>query len=522
MADPSNGNVSNNATYGVIEDNPVNSAFSTGIGPDNPGSADDTPQSAAQPSPFALRAGAFSSRLATRLGSPSARCIVVGLLMLFLLIPLSMVSGVVHDRMQLYKTAVENITDSWGRSQTVSGPALIIPFEIWQEKKEKVVVNVNGYDKTRDEITREPYLDYKVVLPADLHFTAEMNPEVRYRGIYRQALYTAPVQASGAFNLPSAADFDGDIRVIHWDKAYLSIGVTDLKAIAEATPALWAGEPLAAYKPGTNADNLLGEGFHSLVPLSATDAGAKREFSFTLRIRGSGGIYFTPTGESTSINMKGTWPSPSFQGNLLPVERTVSEQGFSAMWLVSNLTRTYPQMGNLSSYDYTLSNGGSRITSFTAGVDLHEPVTLYRMVSRSVDYGILFIAVTFVALFAFEMVGRQRMHMVQYAMVGLSMSVFYLVLLSLAEHISFGLAFAAAGAITVAMNSLYIASVMQSRHKGMILAGLLTGLYTVLFSLLRMEDFSLIMGTGLVLAMMGALMFVTRSLPQMGEQEIKR
>ncbi len=160
------------------------------------------------------------------------------------------------------------------------------------------------------------------------------------------------------------------------------------------------------------------------------------------------------------------------------------------------------------------SGEGSAITGFTAGVTLHEPVTLYRMVRRSLDYGILFIAVTFVALFAFEMISRLRMHLAQYAMVGLSMSLFYLVLLSLAEHVSFGLAFVAASAVTIAMNGLYVGAALASRSKGALMGGLLTILYAVLFSLLRMEDFSLLMGTGLLLVMMGALMFATRKLPQ--------
>jgi inner membrane protein len=174
-------------------------------------------------------------------------------------------------------------------------------------------------------------------------------------------------------------------------------------------------------------------------------------------------------------------------------------------------------MGDLEGSEYRRTeNDNGSIALFTAGVNLYEPVTLYRMVRRSVDYGILFIAVTFTALFAFEMVSRQRMHLVQYAMVGLSMSLFYLVLLSLAEHLGFGPAFAAASAVTVAMNSVYVGAVLQSVNRGLLMGGLLTALYAVLFSLLRMEDFVLLMGTGLVLAMMGALMFVTRKLPRAG------
>ena len=123
--------------------------------------------------------------------------------------------------------------------------------------------------------------------------------------------------------------------------------------------------------------------------------------------RGSGGIAFTPVGENTAITVAGAWPDPSFQGNLLPVERNITDKGFSARWNISNLTRTYPQIEDTNSPDSAREL--ESIRRFTAGVDLHETVSLYRMVRRAVHYGILFIAVSFVALFAFEMVTRQRM-----------------------------------------------------------------------------------------------------------------
>ncbi len=461
--------------------------------------------------------------LGQRLSGPMARCVFIGVLTLFLLIPLGLVRDVVYDRMYLYQSATANIANSWGMEQAVSGPALIIPYQVWQDRKERVTVKNNGKEEQQEVTTREYAIRHKVVLPADLSFDTTLETEVRYRGIYRQTLYTAPMAISGSFSLPAASDFSANTTRIFWDRAWLSVGITDLKTIVEAAPARWEGKTLAAYKPGSQAGNLLGPGFHTAVPLDAGQAGEKRSFALHLTIRGSGGISFTPVGENTTITVSSGWPAPSFQGNLLPVERTISEEGFTATWAISNLTRTYPQTGDLDSAAYRTRDGSggvpggdraSAVTAFTAGVNLHEPVTLYRMVRRSVDYGILFIAVTFVALFAFEMVTRRRMHLVQYAMVGLSMSLFYLVLLSLAEHVSFGLAFLAAGVVTVAMNSAYVGAVLQSRAKGLLMGGLLSVLYAVLFSLLRMEDFSLLMGTGLVLLMMGALMVATRKLPQ--------
>jgi len=472
----------------------------------------------------------FQSRLPSlgigqRLSGPFARCVFVGILTLFLLTPLGLVRDIVYERMHLYQEATDNIAASWGKEQTVSGPALIIPYQIWKDRKDKVVVKVNDKEEEREVVTREFHTRYKVVLPVDLSFNTTLETEVRYRGIYKQTLYTAPMDISGAFILPTAKNFSENTTHIFWDQAWLSVGISDLKTIAKATPVRWAGKTLDAYKPGTQAGNLLGPGFHTMIPLNGNDAGTKQVCSLSLIIRGSQGISFTPVGENTTIAVKSAWPSPSFQGNLLPVEHSISKQGFFAKWAISNLTRTYPQIADMDSYAYATgkssrnsshaAEGSSAITSFTAGVNLYEPVTLYRMVRRSVDYGILFIAVTFVALFAFEMVSRQRMRLLQYTMVGLSMSLFYLVLLSLAEHVSFGLAFMGATSLTIAMNSLYVGAVLQSKSKGGLMSCLLAALYAVLFSLLRMEDFSLLMGTGLLLVMMGALMFATRNLPQM-------
>ena len=462
--------------------------------------------------------GLIDSGAARLLGNPLARCAVILFITFVLMIPLNFVSNIVYERQSLHNEATRNITESWGQAQTINGPVLVVPYEIWQDFKKTVTVKVKVKGKKEEEekdqevIERKYFTRYKLILPAEVTFDAKVDPEIRYRGIYRQALYNAPVNVRGHFVLPGQEGFSSRLHRVFWDKAWLAVGITDLKTISEDSPLQWEGVTAPAYKPGTKVGKLLGSGFHTLVPMTEKAMGAKQEFSLNLSIRGSGGISFTPVGEKTFITVAGAWPDPSFQGNLLPVERSITDKGFTARWNISNLTRTYPQ---IEETDHPESSDElSSIKSFTAGVDLHENVSLYRMVRRAVHYGILFIAVSFVALFAFEMITRQRMHMLQYGMVGLSMSLFYLVLLSLAEHVDFTFAFLVASAVTVSMNSLYIAAALQSKIRGLIMAALLAGLYALLFSLLRMEDFSLVVGTGLVVAMMAVLMFVTRKLPR--------
>ena len=455
--------------------------------------------------------------------NPLIRCIIIAVLAIALQIPVTSVKDIVNERMALYTTATNNISESWGTEQTISGPALIIPYVTWKDHKDVVTERVDGKDVKQEHIRREYYNCYKVVLPESVHFDAQMDTETRYRGIYRKTLYEAPVDIKGAFALPKAEQFGPNVHEIAWENAWLAVGITDVRAIAEEKPLQWDGLNQGANKPGTDVDLLLGAGFHAALPLTENLAGTRHDFSLHLKIRGSGGIAFTPVGEQSTITLAGSWPHPSFQGTLLPAERSITEKGFSATWNISNLARTYPQMGQLFGEEYKAQNigeeykarnRGSAITKFTVGVGLYENVSLYRMVIRAVHYAILFMAVSFVAMFSFEMLSRQRMHILQYGMVGLSMSLFYLVLLSLAEHVGFDKAFTAATALTVLMNSLYVASAMSRKTYGLMMAGILSALYGMLFLLLRMEDFALLMGTGLVIVLMGVLMFVTRKLPQ--------
>ncbi|MDR2489191.1 MAG: cell envelope integrity protein CreD [Desulfovibrio sp.] len=479
------------------------------------------------------------------------RCLLIIGITLLLQLPLSMVQEKVREREYLFKQAAHNIAASWGETQTVSGPLLIIPYVALEDYTENITelveITINGrakeVERSRQETRQRPVTRHKVILPSHIRFATELDTEIRYRGIYRQTLYTAPVAIEGDFTLPEPGLFDARLQEVHWDKAWLAVGVTDPKGIIETGPLRWEGGILTAYSPGTKAERILGSGFHAPAPIRSPMPGEPKasssaqknaeknpsrtniSFSLSLKLRGSAGIFFTPVGETSVIKLSGVWPNPSFQGNLLPVERNIGPGGFSAQWNISNLTRSYPQIGDLSGSEFIgnvipTSTAGSKeftgrvIPAFTAGVDLYETVSLYRMIQRAIRYDILFIAVSFVALFSFEIGAGRRMHLIQYGVVGLSMTLFYLTLLSLAEHVLFGGAFAAATAVTVIMNSLYVAAVLRNTKHGMIMAALLAGLHGVLFCLLRMEDFALLMGTGLLLVMMGALMVVTKSLPQ--------
>ena len=227
-------------------------------------------------------------------------------------------------------------------------------------------------------------------------------------------------------------------------------------------------------------------------------------FRLRMSVNGSDGLFFAPLGEVTVAKIKSTWPHPSFQGAILPKESNITSEGFTARWQIPNLARNYPQAWQ--------QNQQQNLINFTTGVKLFEPVSLYSTISRATKYGILFIALTFVTFLIFELTVKTRPHFIQYALIGLALSLFYLILLSLAEHVKFLEAYISASLVTISLITLYSAAVLKSFSRGIIIFLLLASLYAVLYILLHMEDYALLAGSGLLLIVLSVLMFVTRNI----------
>lgn len=441
------------------------------------------------------------------------RAAVIFFIIICLLIPLSFVNTIVTERAELQQEAIGDITARWGRAQQVSGPVLIIPYDRWEENVETLVDP--GTRQTLEKKTKiKSGIQFMVVLPKALDIQATINPQERYYGIYRYLVYESPISMTGQFHIPSKDQFGADVANIYFKDAYLAAGISYLRAIGATSTLKWEQAEMGHFSPGTKTASLLGDGFHVDIPLEES-FDKNFDFAMNFSLRGSESLVFTPVGEATTIALTGKWDSPSYKGGLSPQERSVSADGvFSASWSISHLTRSYPQVSPIDDY---VINDRSEITAFSAGVDLFEPMTLYKQVERAIKYGFLFISLTFITLFGFEIAQKKQLHFLQYALVGVSLCVFYLTLLSLAEHISFLMAFIAASVITVLMNSLYIAAAMKRVRQGVIIAILLTLLYAALYALLSLESFALILGTGLLLVVLAILMFVTRNLPSSGK-----
>ena len=426
------------------------------------------------------------------------RLAAVGLLGLLMLIPLAFVGGLVGERGARYQGVLDDIASTWGRDQVLQGPLLVVPY-VDVHHHVDTVVDEHGVPHKVPSVTY--HSRRAVFLPDQLDLELGLQQEHRYRGIYESLVYTADVTMTGRFGPIDVAALSDHLHRVDWAKAIWVMGLSDTGAIADVQPLSWDGQE-AELAPGVRITDVLSSGFHAPLPgLSESTEG--HSFSIDMTLHGSGGVRFAPTAKTTDVTIRSPWPHPSFQGS--PSERTINEGGFVASWSVPHLTRNYPQQWTLESETHDLHEA-------LAGVDLFEPVALYDKVGRAVRYGLLFVFLTFLIFVLFELVADVRMHFVQYGLVGLSLCLFYVTLLALAEHTSFATGYLAAAAAAVGMISLYTGAALRSAGRASLVAVLLTGLYAVLFAILRMEDYALLAGAGLLLSATAALMFATRRL----------
>ena len=438
--------------------------------------------------------------LISKLGRP-ARLIAVAVLAVILLIPLNMVRSVVRERHATYQSVVRNISGSWSGDQRVAGPILVVPYSERVEIRDEFITPEG---EKRFSQRWETCQRRAIVLPDRLKYEGSLVPEMRHRGIYQVQVYTADLLVSGIFvdleaTIASLVP-DDRLEDIDWDKAVVGFGVSDPRGLVKVDGFEFNGCNVQP-KPGTTLDELLPSGFHMAVGDTISD---DLEFKLPMVIRGSVGFQFLPLGETTDAVIRSDWPHPSFVGKVLPNRREISEAGFSADWTIPLLNRSYPQVW--------CADSNVDIDEIEAGVRLFEPVALYDLVTRAVKYGLLFIALTFLSLGLIEYVANVRLSLVQFLLIGVALAMFFLILIALAEHMGFTIAYLLASSTVVLINTLYCAAIIKRTSISAIVGAVLTAIYGILYLILQAEDFALLGGTFLLVVALTVTMFFTRKI----------
>jgi inner membrane protein len=375
-----------------------------------------------------------------------------------------------------------------------------IPYKIrWFEKvwdKEK---------KRYFEETKEQWRTYHLA-PKAVRTQATVKTEMRYRGIYGVPVYSSELAISGQLSTKRLSLFASEQdNIVEWGKPYLSVGVSDSRGIANQPQLTW-GEQQLSFAPGTNTP-YFSQGVHALLPGFQIEKPEDIPFQFQLSLRGMEKLMFTPSGLDTRVSVTSDWQHPSFLGGFLPSDREADETGFRSSWKVSSFASKLENQIQKAN-----RQGDVNFAEQTFGVSLVDPVDVYTQSERSVKYGFLFIGLTFIAYFLFEVLKQLRIHPVQYSLVGLALSFFYLLLIALSEHIGFSLAYALGTLASSGLLVVYSGAIMRSMRLGLALGGVITGLYAMLYVILQSEDHALLMGSLLLFGLLAILMVGTRHL----------
>lgn len=430
--------------------------------------------------------------------SPLLRKLMVILgLTLLLCIPLRMVGVTVWERSSTRDAVKTDIANSMAGEQWVAGPVLVLPYS------ERVVTrrkDASGVDtETVEWVERS-----KAWLPATLALQGALENTPRHRGIYEAQLYQSDLQLQASFDLrkePMPEESDSLV----WGKPYLALGIGDVRGISEMPRGSLNGEPLAfeasprldAFSNGVHAPILVSQGEHLDVKLNIALKGMER-------------LDFLPVGGETTIVLASNWPHPSFQGRYLPDHSEIGKDGFRARW-----STTFLATGMEKLFSDCVGNGAESCGPFmrnVMGVKLIKPVDIYLQSERALKYGFLFVGLAFAVFFFFEVLKGLRIHPMQYLLVGFALTIFFLLVVALSEHVAFAWAYGVASGACIGLLVFYVSFVLRSFWRGLGFASLMGVLFGVLYALLQAEDYALLMGSLLLFGVLAIVMVLTRRL----------
>ncbi|MBX9455565.1 MAG: cell envelope integrity protein CreD [Rhizobium sp.] len=460
------------------------------------------------PEADAERPGGFAAFMRT----PGVKFVIIGILTLLLLIPTLLVWALVEERAQRATEVSARISAGWGGPQIVNGPYLAVPVTVMRTQ------TVNG------QLTASQVTDWVLLMPEELKVDARLDTEARRLSIYSLPVYNAKLHFSGRFGtdlVQSLGIVDGRPEL---DRAFLVMGIADITGIRSNADMKIDGGAAQPFQPGMKGIKALRAGYTAYdasQTYAQDDTGINRPvsrdliekgfaFEMDLSLNGSTRFSLAPAGQTTTFAAAANWPDPGFEGLFLPETKTITQAGFEANWTVPYLARGIDKAVNSN----VLPLGGNLMS-----VNLVEPVKFYQLVTRTLKYSIGFLSLVFFAVFIIELKGGRMVHWVQYVLTGLALIIFYILLLALAEHVGFALAYGMAAGATTLLIAAYVGSVTGNRRSGVSIAIVLAVTYGVMYLILREDEYALLAGAIISFATIAATMYFTRNVDWSGRRQ---
>ena len=430
---------------------------------------------------------------------------LIGFLTLLLLIPSFMVQDLITERQNRQQEVIREISDKWSGSQLVQGPILVLPYKTTVMEKDS---------DTQKSGSRE-ILTNIYILPEILNISSKANPELLHRGIFDAVVYNSQIKVSGTFSQLELKKSGIDPAMIQWEQAKVDIGLSDLKGLKN-NPVIRLGNQNYEVEPDFTSLKLFSNNL-VILPNLGSEKSTALNFSFDLDLRGSERLSFLHLGKNTIVKIEGEWNDPSFTGRYLPDERSVSGKTFSATWKMPYYNRPYPQQWIeentvLNTTDTLVKESNTSDSRAVFGVNFLLPVDQYQKTIRTAKYAFLVILLSFLSLFFTELLIKQRVHFLQYVLIGAAMTIYYILLLSLSEQVGFNLAYIIASAATAGLIGTFIWSLLKNRKVALLFAGILTMFYSFIFVILQLQDLALLVGSIGLFLIVALLMYLSQKI----------
>ena len=405
----------------------------------------------------------------TKVNSNAKRTVIkislVAVISLLLLIPLAMIKGVIEDREQTKDSVTVEVANSYAKPQTVSAPYLV-----------SYVVETKTVDKKIEPNDKQTNVKDYVFYCSQVDYTANVETDMLHRSIYDVIVYNSKIQISGKLPITEKS-------IIARDNKF-RFKLTDIKGFCNPSQLTFGGQSFELRRQSEEfvADVVFPQG---------AKAGDIIDFAFTFHLKGTESLFFNPSKDgNTTVAISSSYPHPSFQGAMLPNTRDVKDDGFNATWSVSSF--------NSSSYD-------------DMGVKFVDPANPYQQSMRSAKYGMLIIILVFVAGLFVEFLTRKEINPIQYAVIGLSLVLFYSLLVAFSELMTFGLAYIIAALMTTVALMFYFRAILKSRC-AYVLGGFVAIVYALNYMLLQMETYALLAGSVVLFLLLCTVMYLTANM----------
>ncbi|MCB4799515.1 cell envelope integrity protein CreD [Neotamlana laminarinivorans] len=433
--------------------------------------------------------------------SITSRMLMIGFLTLVLLIPLVFIQNLIHERSYRQTTVVNEINKQWGNEVFIYGPILKVPYKSYSEKT------------VTDKKTKQVFTETNVIVKnayffsESLNINSSINPETKQRGIYKTAVYNSDINLTGSFTKPDFGEIEVNDDDILWDKAKIIIQSSNVKGVNKANLKLNKTEyKLSSKYNGQKQTDYNNASIHTLETktLKRLNFNSPIAYNINFNIKGSKQIRFIPTGRQTEARITSNWKTANFIGEFLPYNGDkISNSGFDAKWKILDLNRPFSQQH---------FNSLPNLTAFSFGVNFMIPVDEYQKSERSAKYGFLVIGLTFLVFFLIQTLSKINIHPFQYLMIGLALTMFYTLLISISEHSSFLKAYLIAGTSVITLITLYSKTILKTLKFPLFIGTSLTTLYAFIYVIIQLENYALLVGSIGLFLILTTVMFISRKI----------